>query len=71
MKKILLLATTHIAALALGFGLGVYFLPILVAERAPDAATLAAAAKSAAYTATFKWTCRAATLCIGARARSA
>lgn len=54
MKKILLLATTHIAALALGFGLGVYFLPILVAQRAPDAATLASAAKSAAYTATFK-----------------
>ncbi len=54
MKKILLLATTHIAALALGFGVGVYLLPILVAERTPDAAQLATAAKSAAYTATFK-----------------
>lgn len=54
MKKILLLATTHIAVLALGFGLGVYFLPILVAQRAPDAAALARAAKNATYTATFK-----------------
>lgn len=44
MKKPLLLAATHGAALALGFGLGVYFLPILTAAPAPDAATLAAAA---------------------------
>jgi hypothetical protein len=54
MKKILVLATTHVATLALGFGLGVYFLPILVAERAPDAAELAAAAEAAAYTTTFR-----------------
>jgi hypothetical protein len=54
MKKILLLATTHAATLALGFGLGVYFLPILTAAPAPDAATLAEAAKAATYTATFK-----------------
>jgi hypothetical protein len=54
MKKLLLLAATHLGAVALGFALGVYFLPILVAERAPDAAQLAAAAKSAAYSATFR-----------------
>ena len=54
MKKTILLAASHLAALALGFGLGVYFLPILVAERAPDAAQLATAAKSAAYSATFR-----------------
>ncbi len=54
MKNILLLATSHLATLALGFGLGVYYLPILVAERAPDAGQLASAAKSAAYTATFR-----------------
>jgi len=54
MKKTILLAATHLAALGLGFGLGVYYLPILVAERAPDAAQLAAAAKDSAYKATFK-----------------
>ncbi|MFO6446280.1 DM13 domain-containing protein [Erythrobacter sp. NE805] len=54
MKKTILLAATHLAALGVGFGLGVYYLPILVAERAPEASQLAAAAKSAAYTATFK-----------------
>jgi len=54
MKKIILLATSHLAALALGFGLGVYYLPILVAERTPDAAQLVAAAKDSAYKATFK-----------------
>lgn len=54
MKKLALLATTHAATLALGFGLGVYFLPILTAAPAPDAATLAAAAQSATYSATFR-----------------
>lgn len=54
MKKILLLAATHLAALGLGFGLGVYYLPILVAERAPAASELAAAAKDSAYKATFR-----------------
>lgn len=54
MKKTLLLAVTHLAALAVGFGLGVYYLPILVAERGPDAAQLAAAAKDSAYKATFR-----------------
>ncbi len=54
MKKPLLLAATHAAALVLGFGLGVYFLPILTAAPAPDAATLAAAASQATYSATFR-----------------
>jgi hypothetical protein len=54
MKKILLLATTHVATLALGFGLGVYFLPILTAAPSPEAAELAEAAKAATYSATFK-----------------
>lgn len=54
MKKTILLAATHLAALAIGFGLGVYFLPILVAERGPDAAQLAAAARSATYTTAFR-----------------
>lgn len=54
MKKLLLLAATHLATLGVGFGLGVYFLPILVAERTPAAAELAGAARGAAYTATFR-----------------
>jgi hypothetical protein len=54
MKKTLLLAATHLAALGVGFGLGVYYLPILVAERAPAATELAAAAKDSAYKATFR-----------------
>lgn len=51
--KWLVLAATHLGALGLGFALGVYALPILVAPKGPDAATLAAAAEGAAYTATF------------------
>lgn len=54
MKKFLLLAVTHAVALAFGFGLGVYILPILVAERSPDAALLAEAAQAATYAATFR-----------------
>ena len=51
MKRALFLAATHFAALGLGFGLGVYFLPILIAEDAPDAAVLEQAAQSASYSA--------------------
>lgn len=51
MKRILILAATHVAALGLGFGLGVYFLPILTAEDAPEAAVLKQAAQSASYSA--------------------
>jgi hypothetical protein len=54
MKKILLLAATHLATLGVGFGLGVYYLPILVAERTPAASEMAAAATGAAYKATFR-----------------
>jgi hypothetical protein len=54
MKKLALLAATHVATLALGFGLGVYLLPILTAAPSPDAATIAAAAQSATYTASFR-----------------
>lgn len=54
MKKFLLLATTHVATLGIGFGLGIYLLPILTAAPAPDAATIAAAAQAATYTASFR-----------------
>jgi hypothetical protein len=49
----LLLAGTHLAMLAIGFALGVYALPILIAPPAPAAAEVAAHARSAAYTARF------------------
>jgi hypothetical protein len=38
MKKLLLLLT-HLAALGIGFALGIYALPILIAPVAPTAAT--------------------------------
>ena len=43
------LATTHTLALAVGFGLGVYLLPILTAPKSPDEATLATSAQSALF----------------------
>lgn len=44
--KTLLLIFTHLASLAIGFALGIYFLPILVAATPPSAAELAAATQS-------------------------
>ena len=49
MRRLFLFAISHLAALALGFGLGVYFLPILTAAPAPDAATLEASAQDAMF----------------------
>ncbi|MCH2095027.1 MAG: DM13 domain-containing protein [Rhodobacteraceae bacterium] len=53
MGKLLRHLITHGLALALGFGLGVYFLPILTAAPAPDGAKLAEMAASARFTGTF------------------
>ncbi|MEM7719215.1 MAG: DM13 domain-containing protein [Pseudomonadota bacterium] len=44
---------THGIALAIGFGLGVYFLPILTAPPAPDAAKLEEMAQQAQFSATL------------------
>ena len=52
MRKLILLGT-HAAALAIGFALGIYFLPILTAPEGPDQAVLEAQAKGATYTAEF------------------
>ena len=52
MRKLLLLGT-HTLVLAIGFALGVYFLPILTAPEAPDEATLIASAKRAMFSAEF------------------
>lgn len=56
MKRFLLLAVTHAAALAAGFGLGVYFLPILTAPAAPSAGEVSAAAGQAAFKGEFRRT---------------
>lgn len=51
MKRVLLLTATHIAALGIGFGLGIYLLPILIAEPAPEAAVLEQEAAAAEFSA--------------------
>lgn len=53
MRK-LLLAGTHLLALAVGFGAGVYFLPILIAPEAPSAAETAVAAADAEWKGEFR-----------------
>lgn len=53
MKKLLLLGT-HLLAVALGFALGVYFLPILVAPPAPSAAQVTAQAAEATFKGQFR-----------------
>lgn len=51
MKRIILFAVTHAAALAIGFAAGVFTLPILTAEAAPEAAVLQEQAAAADYSA--------------------
>ncbi len=50
----LLLSGSHLAMLALGFALGVYFLPILTAPEGPDKAMLAKTAETALFKSEFK-----------------
>ena len=47
------LLASHAIVLAVGFALGIYFLPILTAPEGPDKAMLAATAKSALYQGTL------------------
>ena len=54
MLRWLVLIATHTGMLAVGFALGVYFLPILTAPKSPDAAALKVAAQSAQYSAKFR-----------------
>ncbi len=49
MKRLIVLAVTHLGAIALGFALGIYFLPILTAQPSPDDATLLAEAQIAEF----------------------
>jgi hypothetical protein len=54
MKKKLLLLASHLLAVAIGFALGVYFLPILTAPSAPSAAELGAHASQAPFSGQFR-----------------
>ncbi len=54
MFRWLLRLFTHTAALAIGFALGVYFLPILTAPPGPDRAAIEAASEGATFTGTFR-----------------
>ena len=51
MRRLFLLLVTHGVTLAVGFALGVYFLPILTAPDSPDAAMLEESAQNASFTA--------------------
>jgi hypothetical protein len=49
-----LLTASHLLAAAVGFALGIYLLPIIIAPPAPSAAEVAAEARGAAFTGTFR-----------------
>ena len=52
--KRLVLVITHLGAVALGFALGVYFLPILIAPPAPQASEVQSHAAQAAFKGEFR-----------------
>ena len=53
MRKLLFLAS-HLLALGIGFALGIYTLPILIAPAAPSPAEVAAEAQKASFTGRFR-----------------
>ncbi len=53
MFRLVVLLFSHGAALAVGFALGIYLLPILIAPDAPDAAMLQSQAQGARYSGEF------------------
>ncbi len=53
MIRFIALLISHSVVLAVGFALGVYFLPILTAPESPETAVLQEKAQSARYTAAF------------------
>ncbi|KZD08957.1 DM13 domain-containing protein [Oceanibaculum pacificum] len=53
MRRIVLAAVTHGAAVVLGFALGVYFLPVLTAPDSPTAENLQGSAQGALFAADF------------------
>jgi len=54
MKKFLVLSASHLFALAIGFAVGIYVLPILTAPDGPSVAEIKSAAGGAEYTAEFR-----------------
>ncbi|WP_436293021.1 MULTISPECIES: hypothetical protein [unclassified Variovorax] len=54
MKRILLLIVSHAVVAALGFGAGIYALPILTAPSAPAQAEVTALAAQAQFTGRFR-----------------
>ena len=54
MPRLLILITTHLAALAAGFAAGIFLLPILSAPEAPTSGEVAALARDAEYTGEFR-----------------
>ena len=54
MKRILFLTVTHAVALALGFALGIYALPILIAPEAPSLAEVKSLSGAAEFTGEFR-----------------
>ena len=53
MRRLIMFLLTHGVALAVGFALGIYLLPILTAPPSPDAATLESMSQDAVFTAEF------------------
>ncbi|MGR5063738.1 DM13 domain-containing protein [Photobacterium sp. DNB22_13_2] len=53
MKRIIGLIFTHIIAVGIGFALGIYALPILIAPDAPSVSTIQSVEAKAQFTATF------------------
>jgi hypothetical protein len=54
MKKALILLVSHALVALAGFAAGIYFLPILIAPPAPEAAEVSALAGKAQFTARFR-----------------
>ena len=54
MKKTLLLVASHVAVLVIGFGAGIYALPILTAPPGPAASDVRAAAEGTEYSGQFR-----------------
>ena len=54
MKRLMLLAASHLVAIAVGFAAGIYFLPILTAPSAPPVAAVQATAAASEFTGQFR-----------------
>ncbi len=54
MKKTILLVASHVAVLVIGFGAGIYALPILTAPPGPAASDVRAAAEGTEYSGQFR-----------------